>query len=71
MLTGRENGRRLQTGLGFGSKAVLHGKLFHISCFFAERILGPLHLVWSRPSYPIDKALCETHMLARLETKGS
>ena len=37
--------------------------------FFAERILGPLHLVWSRPSYPNDKALCETHMLARLETK--
>jgi predicted dehydrogenase len=36
--------------------------------FFSERILGPLHLVWSRPSYPQDKALCETHMLARLET---
>ena len=35
--------------------------------FFSERILGPLHLVWSRPSYPKDTALCETHMLARLE----
>jgi len=35
--------------------------------FFSERILGPLHLVWSRPSYPEDTALCETHMLARLE----
>jgi len=38
--------------------------------FFSERILGPLELVWARPSYPADKALCETHMLARLETEG-
>lgn len=36
--------------------------------FFSERILGPLDLVWSRPSYPADSALCETHMLARLES---
>jgi predicted dehydrogenase len=36
--------------------------------FFSERILGPLSLVWARPSYPADNALCETHMLARLET---
>lgn len=36
--------------------------------FFSERILGPLSLVWARPSYPADDALCETHMLARLET---
>jgi len=36
--------------------------------FFSERILGPLSLVWARPSYPADPALCETHMLARLET---
>ena len=36
--------------------------------FFSERILGPLSLVWARPSYPSDPALCETHMLARLET---
>ena len=35
--------------------------------FFSERILGPLSLVWARPSYPADPALCETHMLARLE----
>lgn len=35
--------------------------------FFAERLLGPLEVVWSRPSYPDDPALCETHMLARLE----
>ena len=37
--------------------------------FFSERILGPLELVWARPSYPDDVALCETHMLARLENR--
>jgi predicted dehydrogenase len=35
--------------------------------FFSERILGPLSLVWARPTYPADPTLCETHMLARLE----
>ncbi len=35
--------------------------------FFSQRILGPLSLVWARPSFPADAALCETHMLARLE----
>ncbi|MBS0126785.1 Gfo/Idh/MocA family protein [Thetidibacter halocola] len=35
--------------------------------FFSERILGPLSVVWARPSFPADPALCETHMLARLE----
>ncbi len=36
--------------------------------FFTQRILGPLSLVWARPSYPADPALCETALLARLET---
>lgn len=36
--------------------------------FFSERILGPLSVVWARPAYPDDPTLCETHMLARLET---
>ncbi|SDI37418.1 Gfo/Idh/MocA family protein [Lutimaribacter saemankumensis] len=36
--------------------------------FFSERVLGPLSVTWSRPSYPADPALCETHLLARLET---
>lgn len=36
--------------------------------FFSERILGPLSVVWARPSYPRDPVLCETHLLARLET---
>ncbi len=36
--------------------------------FFSERILGPLSIVWARPSYPSDAMLCETHLIARLET---
>jgi predicted dehydrogenase len=36
--------------------------------FFSERILGPLSVIWARPSYPKDPSGCETHMLARLET---
>ncbi len=35
--------------------------------FFSERILGPLSVVWAKPSFPADAKLCETHMLARLE----
>lgn len=37
--------------------------------FFSERILGPLSIVWARPSYPKDGDLCETQLLARLETR--
>ncbi|MGI9373117.1 MAG: Gfo/Idh/MocA family protein [Hyphomicrobiales bacterium] len=36
--------------------------------FFSERILGPLSVAWAKPFYPQDTKLCETHMLARLET---
>lgn len=36
--------------------------------FFSERILGPLSVQWAHPSYPSDPTLCETHLLARLET---
>ncbi len=36
--------------------------------FFVERILGPLSVVYASPTYPDDPALCETHLLARLET---
>ena len=38
--------------------------------FFSERLLGPTQLVWARPSYPDDAALCETHVLARLEAQN-
>ena len=36
--------------------------------FFSERILGPLSLIWSHSSFPVDQTMCETHMLARLES---
>lgn len=36
--------------------------------FFSERVLGPLQFVSATPSYPVDSGLCETHLLARLET---
>lgn len=35
--------------------------------FFSARVLGPLRLVWSRPTYPSDPSLCETNIAARLE----
>ena len=35
--------------------------------FFSERILGPLRVVSAQPTYQADPALCETHLLARLE----
>ena len=36
--------------------------------FLAGRFLGPLSLKYARPSYPSDPALCETDIIARLET---
>ena len=36
--------------------------------FVAERLVGPTEVIWARPSYPDDAALCETHILARLES---
>lgn len=36
--------------------------------FFSERILGPLTVRLAHPTYPSDPTLCETHLLARLET---
>ena len=37
--------------------------------FFSERVLGLLELKWAKVVYPKDKLLCETDVLARLETK--
>ena len=37
--------------------------------FFAERVLGPLEVKWAHTSYPTDPLLCETDVLARLETE--
>ncbi|MHC9235232.1 Gfo/Idh/MocA family protein [Pseudooceanicola sp. 502str34] len=36
--------------------------------FFTQRILGPLSVVFAHPTYPADPALCETALLARLES---
>ncbi len=36
--------------------------------FFSERVLGPLKLIWAKTAYPQDELLCETDVLARLET---
>ena len=38
--------------------------------FVAERLLGPAKLIWARPIYPGDAALCETHIQARLDCAG-
>ena len=35
--------------------------------FFSSRVLGPLRLIWTKPTYPDDPALCESHIAARLE----
>ena len=37
--------------------------------FFSERVLGPLKVVSANTTYPDDPLLCETDVLARLESK--
>ena len=34
--------------------------------FFSERVLGPLSLLSAHTTYPVDRSLCETGVLARL-----
>jgi predicted dehydrogenase len=36
--------------------------------FFSERVLGPLKLIWAKTIYPENSSLCETDVLARLES---
>ncbi|MEJ6707496.1 MAG: Gfo/Idh/MocA family oxidoreductase [Amylibacter sp.] len=54
--------------LRFGAEGGMTREVISHFLFFSERILGPLSVVWARPSYPEDPTLCETHLLARLET---
>ena len=54
--------------LRFRSEGGMTREVISHFLFFSERILGPLSVVWARPSYPRDGDLCETHLLARLET---
>jgi predicted dehydrogenase len=35
--------------------------------FLSERLIGRTELIWARPHFPRDPALCESHILARLE----
>ena len=37
--------------------------------FFSERVLGKLELKWAKTIYPKDHLLCETDVLARLQTQ--
>ena len=37
--------------------------------FFTERVLGPLSLILAHTTYPDDPSLCETAVLARLESE--
>jgi hypothetical protein len=37
--------------------------------FFSERVLGPLKVVSANTTYPDDPLLCETEVLARLESR--
>jgi predicted dehydrogenase len=37
--------------------------------FFTQRVLGPLSLVFATTTYPDDPSLCETGVLARLESE--
>ena len=37
--------------------------------FFTERVLGPLSLISAHTTYPDDPSLCETAVLARLESE--
>jgi predicted dehydrogenase len=38
--------------------------------FVTERLFGPARIKFSKPSYPADPALCETHLVARLDCSG-
>ena len=53
---------RLAAEGGFTREVISH------FIFFAMRLLGPLRLVRSRPTWPADPALSETHLEARLES---
>ena len=38
--------------------------------FVIERLFGPARIAFSKPSYPADPELCETHLMARLDCAG-
>lgn len=38
--------------------------------FVTERLFGPARIEFTKPSYPADPMLCETHLMARLDCAG-
>lgn len=52
---------RFKTEGGYTREVISH------FLFFSSRVLGPLRLIWSKPAYPSDPLLCESHIAARLE----
>jgi predicted dehydrogenase len=38
--------------------------------FVTERLFGPARIEFTKPSYPADATLCETHLAARLDCDG-
>ena len=55
--------------LRFKSEGGMTREVISHFLFFSERVLGPLELKWAKVVYPKDDLLCETDVLARLETK--
>lgn len=65
--------RQWQVGadwLRFSAEGGMTREVISHFLFFSERILGPLHVVWSQANYPKEPDLCETHVAARLETES-
>ena len=55
--------------LRFKSEGGMTREVISHFLFFSERVLGLLELKWAKVVYPKDDLLCETDVLARLETK--
>ncbi|MFK7943905.1 MAG: Gfo/Idh/MocA family protein [Paracoccaceae bacterium] len=53
--------------LRFGAEGGATREVISHFLFFSGRVLGPLRLAHATASYPDDRALCETHLTARLE----
>ncbi len=54
--------------LRFRSEGGMTREVLSHFLFFSERLLGPLQLDFSAPTYPEDPRLCETALLARLSS---
>jgi predicted dehydrogenase len=55
--------------LRFKSEGGMTREVISHFLFFSERVLGLLELKWAKVVYPKNDLLCETDVLARLETK--